>query len=94
MDEGYDNKLTLKTEDGSDISISVIDIIDSEEFDKTFIIYTLQDNNTNVFASILKENDLAYSLDTITNTKELDFVNELIKYFTEDDLEEEIVSWR
>lgn len=92
MDEGYDNKLTLKTEDGSDISISVIDIIDSEEFDKTFIIYTLQDNNTNVFASILKENDLAYSLDTITNTKELDFVNELIKYFTEDDLEEEIVS--
>lgn len=92
MDEGYDNKLTLKTEDGSDISISVIDIIDSEEFDKTFIIYTLQDNNTNVFASILKENDLAYSLDTITNAKELDFVNELIKYFTEDDLEEEIVS--
>ncbi len=92
MDEGYDNKLTLKTEDGSDISISVIDIIDSEEFDKTFIIYTLQDNNTNVFASILKESDLAYSLDTITNTKELDFVNELIKYFTEDDLEEEIVS--
>lgn len=92
MDEGYDNKLTLKTEDGSEISISVIDIIDSDEFDKTFIIYTLQDNNSNVFASILKETDLTYSLDTITNSNEIDFVNELIKYFTEDDLEEEVVS--
>lgn len=92
MDEGYDNKLTLKTEDGSEISISVIDIVDSDEFDKTFIIYTLQDNNTNVFASILKETDLTYSLDTITNNNEIDFVNELIKYFTEDDLEDEIAS--
>lgn len=92
MDEGYDNKLTLKTEDGSDISISVIDIVDSEEFDKTFIIYTLQDNNSNVFASILKETDLTYSLDTIVDNKEIDYVNELIRYFTEDDLEEEIVS--
>ena len=90
MDEGYDNKLTLKTQDGSDVSISVIDIVDSDEFDKTFIIYTLQDNNTNVFASILKESDLTYSLDTITNDREIDFVNELIRYFTEDDLEEEI----
>ena len=90
MDEGYDNKLTLKTQDGTDVSISVIDIVDSDEFDKTFIIYTLQDNNTNVFASILKESDLTYSLDTITNDREIDFVNELIRYFTEDDLEEEI----
>ena len=88
MDEGFDNKLTLKTESGSDITIKVIDIIDSFEFDKTFIIYTLINNNSAVFASILKEDDLTYSLDTITNENEIKFVDELIKYFTEDDLEE------
>ena len=88
MDEGYDNKLTLKTEDGSEVTICVIDIIDSDEFDKTFIIYNLLDNNRNVFASILKETDLTYSLDTITDNREIDFVNELIRYFTEDDFEE------
>lgn len=91
MDEGFDNKLVLKTENGTDLSISVIDIVDSDEFDKTFIIYTLQENNTNVFASILNEKDLSYTLDTITDSKEIDFVNELIKYFTEDDLEDEAV---
>jgi hypothetical protein len=44
-----------------------------------------------VFASILKEDDLTYSLDTITKDEEIKFVDELIKYFTEDDLEEETV---
>lgn len=88
MEEEFNNKLTLKSENGTDVTINILDIIDSDEFDKTFIIYTLFDNHTNVFVSILNEEELTYSLDTITDKHELDFANNLINYFTEDDLEE------
>lgn len=90
MEEEFNNKLTLKSENGTDVTINILDIIDSDEFDKTFIIYTLFDNHTNVFASILNEEELTYSLDTITDKNELDFANNLINYFTEDDLEESV----
>jgi hypothetical protein len=89
MEEVFDNKLTLKNEYGADVSINVFDIVDSEEFDKTFILYTIHggDENT-VFASILNEKELEYSLDTIISPEEIDYINKEIKYFTEDDIEE------
>ena len=88
MDE-FNNKITLKAENGSAVTINVLDIIDSEEFDKTFILYTIHggDENT-VFASILNEKELEYSLDTIISPEEIDYINKEIKYFTEDDIEE------
>ena len=91
MEEVFDNKLTLKNENGVDVSINVFDIVDSEEFDKTFIIYSLVDDSNVLYASILKEDELSFSLNTIIDEKEISFVDELIKYFTEDDLEEESV---
>ena len=91
MEEVFDNKLTLKNEYGADVSINVFDIVDSEEFDKTFIIYSLVDDSNVLYASILKEDELSFSLNTIMDEKEISFVDELIKYFTEDDLEEESV---
>ena len=65
MDEVFDNKLTLKNEYGADVSINVFDIVDSEEFDKTFIIYSLVDDSNVLYASILKEDELSFSLNTI-----------------------------
>lgn len=91
MEEVFDNKLTLKNEYGADVSINVFDIVDSEEFDKTFIIYSLVDDSNVLYASILKEDELSFSLNTIMDEREINFVDELIKYFTEDDLEEESV---
>ena len=36
-----DNKLKVTIEDGSEVTVNVLDIIDSLEFNKTFIIYTV-----------------------------------------------------
>lgn len=90
MNEEYNNKLTLKNEMGIDVTINIFDIIDSEEFDKTFVIYSLEGDQNTLYASILNEEELTYSLDTIEKKEEIDYVDELIKYFTEDDIEESI----
>ncbi len=70
-----DNKLKVTIEDGSEVIVNVLDIIDSLEFNKTFIIYTVNDNNENIFASILNETETSFSLDTITDSKEIEYIN-------------------
>lgn len=70
-----DNKLKVTIEDGSEVTVSVLDIIDSLEFNKTFIIYIVNDNNENIFASILNETETTFSLDTITDKREIDYIN-------------------
>lgn len=69
------NKLKVTIEDGSEVTVNVLDIIDSLEFNKTFIIYTVNDNNENIFASILNETETTFSLDTITDKREIDYIN-------------------
>ena len=70
-----DNKLKVTIEDESEVTVNVLDIIDSLEFNKTFIIYTVNDNNENIFASILNETETTFSLDTITDKREIDYIN-------------------
>lgn len=70
-----DNKLKVTIEDGSEVTINVLDIVDSLEFDKTFIIYTVNNQEDTIFSSILNEGENDYSLDTISDQKEIDFIN-------------------
>ena len=70
-----DRKLKVTIEDGSEVTVNVLDIIDSIEFKKTFIIYTVNDNEESIFASILNESETSYSLDTITDEKEINYIN-------------------
>lgn len=70
-----DNKLKVTIEDGSEVVINVLDIVDSLEFNKTFIIYTVNNQEDTIFSSILNEGENDYSLDTITDQKEIDFIN-------------------
>lgn len=70
-----DNKLKVTIEDGSEVTINVLDIVDSLEFDKTFIIYTVNNQEDTIFSSILNEEENDYSLDTISDQKEIDFIN-------------------
>lgn len=89
--EDLGNKLTVKTETGSSVIIDVLDIIDSDEFDKTFMIYTVGGDKDNIFASILNENHASFSLDTIQNPSEIDFINgEIDRYVSEGTLGETI----
>lgn len=73
--EDVSNKLEVTIEDGTTVSVNVLDFVDSLEFGKTYIIYTVNDQSDTIFASILNETEDSYSLDTITDQKELDFIN-------------------
>ena len=75
MDDVMENKLKITVEDGTQAVINVLDIIDSYVYDKTFMIYTFDDKNNTIFASILNEDDTSYSLDAITNQEEIDYIN-------------------
>lgn len=73
--EDVNNKLEVTIEDGTVVTVNVLDFVDSLEFGKTYIIYTINDESDTIFASILNEKEDSYSLDTITDQKELDFIN-------------------
>ncbi len=73
--EDVSNKLEVTIEDGTIVTVNVLDFVDSLEFGKTYIIYTVNDQSDTIFASILNETEDSYSLDTITDQKELDFIN-------------------
>jgi len=77
MEKEFDNTLTVKIENGGMITIQVLDIIDENPFNKSFIIYNVPGNDS-IFASILNEGETEYSLDTIEDTKELEYINALI----------------
>lgn len=70
-----DNILKVTVEDGSTVNVNVLDIIDSARFNKTFVIYTVNDDKSNIFASILNEKEDSFSLDTIKEKEELDYIN-------------------
>ena len=73
--EEVSNKLEVTIEYGTTVTVNVLDFVDSLEFGKTYIIYTVNDQSDTVFASILNETEDSYSLDTITYPKELYFIN-------------------
>lgn len=77
MEEIFDNKITVKSPNGNDVSISVLDIVDSLEFNKSFMIYSM-DGDEGVYASILDETDTTFALNAITDKKEWDYINAYI----------------
>ena len=79
-----DNILKVTVEDGSIVYVKVLDIIDSARFNKTFIIYTVNGDESNVFASILNEKEESYSFDTIKEQDEIDYINEEIDRVVEE----------
>lgn len=72
-------KLTVNTEEGKVIEINVLDIIASNEYNKEFIIYNIINNENNVFASVLEEDDNSFTLKAIDDAKEYEFVNKEIE---------------
>ena len=75
MDDMMEIKLAITTDDGNRVVVNVLDILDSYTYNKTFLIYTFSNENKSIFASILNESDTSYSVDTITNQEEIDYIN-------------------
>jgi len=82
MDDMMEIKLSITTEDGNRVVVNVLDIIDSYTYNKTFLIYTFANENKSIFASILNESDTSYSIDTITNQDEINYINSEINRVT------------
>ena len=80
-----DNKLRVKIMDNY-MDIEVLDIVEIEELKKKYIIYTLQEQeNDDIFISILNEDEETYELTTIDDIEELKKVEEFLIDSIEDD---------
>ncbi len=72
------NQLVVKNASGADEVVQVIDIITDSETGKKYLFYTLADSE-DVYASILKEAEDAFVLETITDDSEWELVEEILK---------------
>ncbi len=70
-----ENKLMITVEDGSKKVINVLDIIDSYVFNKSYMIYTFEDETNALYASIIDESDNSFSLEPITSQEELNYID-------------------
>ena len=77
--EDNDNRLSLYDENGVLVNINVLDILDENEFGVEFIIYTLEGDDETVYASILNEKEDSYSLDTIYDENQMQYINNYIE---------------
>lgn len=73
-----DNQLVVKNAEGKDETIQVIDIVTDNETGKKYLFYTLIDSEE-VYASILRETEGAFVLETITDDDEWALVEEILK---------------
>lgn len=73
-----ENILTVTIDnEGNYIDIRVIDFLEDNESNKTYIVYNiLNDQNEEVYISILDEKEDSYTLRTIEDEEELKMINE------------------
>ena len=72
------NILKLKTENGNFIEIEVYDIINNEENNKDYIVYSIK-GKEGAFISILNQNETSYSLDTIEDANEFKEIEDYLE---------------
>ena len=70
-----DNFIKVKTEDGTDIILEVLDMANDVNTSKTYIVYRLL-NNDDIFISILNEKESSFSIDTIDDVDEFNAVEQ------------------
>ena len=70
-----DNFIKVKTEDGTDIVLEVLDMANDVNTNKTYIVYRLL-NNDDIFISILNEKESSFSIDTIDDVDEFNAVEQ------------------
>lgn len=75
MEGEFNNKLEMTLEDGTKATVGVLDIIDSNVYGKTFVIYYVNGDTEHIFGSILNEGDTKFSFEAITNKDEIDYIN-------------------
>ncbi len=78
-----ENLETIKvvSAEGKEIEIKVITILKKPEEDKSFLLYTFDEKapNVDIYASVIKEENSSYVLDSITNKEDWDLVQKAIQ---------------
>ncbi|MBR2827882.1 MAG: DUF1292 domain-containing protein [Bacilli bacterium] len=77
------NKIKIKDDNGKDYEVEVVDIFNVEGYnDKEYIAYTLgrevDQNNLEIYVSILKQDGDNYSLENIDDEEEWKYVQRAI----------------
>lgn len=78
--------LKITNPEGKEIEIKVITILKNPEDTKAFLIYTFDDKaeKVDIYASLIKEENGVYILDSITEKDDWEMVQSAIKELSED----------
>ena len=77
--------IKITNPEGKEVEIKVITILKKQESDKSFLIYTFDDKaeNVDIYASIIKEQDGGYILDSITDKDDWEMIQKAIQELSE-----------
>ena len=77
--------IKITNPEGKEVEIKVITILKKPESDKSFLIYTFDDKaeNVDIYASIIKEQDGGYILDSITDKDDCEMIQKAIQELSE-----------
>lgn len=85
-----DNKLSVNTVNGGKIDIIVLDIVEGlyNNIAKKYIVYCLDNNSDDIMISILNETNDSFSLDTIDDNDEFQYIQNLLLEMSKGDVDE------
>ena len=75
-----ENELKLKTVNGEDVTIEVLDIVEGNfnGINKKYIVFSEENDSEDIMVSILNETEDSYSLDNIDSDDEFNYVQNLL----------------
>lgn len=77
--------IKISSTDGKEMELKVITMLKKPNEDKNFLLYTFDENaeNVDIYASIIKEENGNYVLDSITEKEDWDLVQKAIEELSE-----------
>lgn len=77
--------IKITTQEGKEMDLKVITILKKPDSDRKFLLYTFDDKaeNVDIYASIIKEENGNYILDSIIEKEDWDLVQNAIKELSE-----------
>ena len=72
------NTLKLKDNNGNNIEIEVLDIINNEDLNKEYMVYRIKDQE-DVLISIINQTETNFSLDTIEDANEFKAIEDYLE---------------
>ena len=77
--------IKISSSDGKEMELKVITLLKKPNEDKNFLLYTFDENaeNVDIYASVIKEQNGNYVLDSITEKEDWDLVQKAIEELSE-----------